>query len=118
VIDRVAQSVVHFSIAYSLVFLLFFFKIPAEEQTALLLANEQTSNNMSSPSEPATSSEPPATHTADTQSQGDLAVVPKDKVGLRLLLSNGKKADFLFQPTDTVAAVKQSVFEQWPKGTF
>jgi hypothetical protein len=35
---------------------------------------------------------------------------------LRILLNNGKKADFLFEPSDTVLSIKKYVFENWPKG--
>jgi hypothetical protein len=42
--------------------------------------------------------------------------VPGDKIKLRLLLSNGQKADFVFVPTETIQQVKTFVFEHWPSG--
>ena len=44
------------------------------------------------------------------------APVPSDKVKLRLLLTNGQKADFIFSPGDTIEYVKRHVFENWPSG--
>lgn len=42
--------------------------------------------------------------------------VPADKIQIRLLLSTGKKADFIFDPSVTVLQVKQHVFDNWPAG--
>jgi hypothetical protein len=42
--------------------------------------------------------------------------IPDNKVNLRLLLTNGKRADFMFDSTTTVEQIKKSVFDTWPKG--
>eukprot|EP00123_Amoebidium_parasiticum_P020890 comp58222_c0_seq1/m.47823 comp58222_c0_seq1/g.47823 ORF comp58222_c0_seq1/g.47823 comp58222_c0_seq1/m.47823 type:complete len:129 (-) comp58222_c0_seq1:678-1064(-) len=41
--------------------------------------------------------------------------VPADKVQLRLLLASGKRADFLFDPTETFGNVKAYVLANWPE---
>ncbi|KAJ3101721.1 hypothetical protein HDU96_009897 [Phlyctochytrium bullatum] len=41
--------------------------------------------------------------------------VPDGQINLRLLLVSGKKSDFLVSPSDSVDAIKQKIFSNWPK---
>lgn len=45
-----------------------------------------------------------------------VAAIPADKVQLTLLLVSGKRQTFLFDPKDTIEAVKTNVLANWPKG--
>lgn len=47
----------------------------------------------------------------------DETAIPADKINLRLLLSNGMKADFIFAPSESVAVIKQHIHTNWPAGT-
>jgi hypothetical protein len=55
---------------------------------------------------------------AASSSSAPTVAIPKDKVNLRLLLTNGKRSDFLFNPTASVEQIKQHIFENWPNGLF
>ena len=44
------------------------------------------------------------------------AVIPEDKVNLRLILVSGKTKDYLFKPTDSAGEIAQYVFDNWPIG--
>ncbi|KAI1311568.1 Ubiquitin-like protein 3 [Mortierella claussenii] len=43
------------------------------------------------------------------------AVVDADSVALTLLLVSGSRTTFFFKATDTIEAVKNKVFDSWPK---
>ncbi|KAI3648001.1 hypothetical protein MP228_008222 [Amoeboaphelidium protococcarum] len=49
------------------------------------------------------------------QTSESTTVTPADKINLRLLLTSGQKADFLFSAQDSILYVKNFIFEHWPK---
>ncbi|RUP43162.1 hypothetical protein BC936DRAFT_137533 [Jimgerdemannia flammicorona] len=84
-----------------------------------LLSSSSPTDPLLSPSAAASSSslsapekddEPPAT------TLGQTSTVPDGKVHLTILLVSGRRKTFEFGPAETIAGVKKTVFEGWPKG--
>lgn len=75
-----------------------------------------SASGTSSTAEPLTTTS--ATASATTDTAATYTTVPATHHNFRLLLTNGKRGDFLVDPRVcvTVGAVKQLVFERWPKG--
>lgn len=79
-----------------------------------------SSHDVSGPSSPLNAQQSTIKSQQHTKSNSTFsqAGIPSDKIRLDVLLISGQRRFFLVDPSDSVKAVREKIWQDWPEGKF